>query len=73
MNKVNFHIPEVENMNKVIQERCPKCGGKVLLDKDLHDWYQECIQCGYNGDLQVVTNQAARVNIAGSAAMPVSG
>ncbi len=39
--------------------RCPKCGGKVLIDKDYHGWYEECLQCGYTCDLEVLVEPKA--------------
>lgn len=29
---------------------CPKCKGDVILDKDIHGWYEQCLQCGYLAD-----------------------
>lgn len=38
------------------QKSCPKCGGhNVYLDSDQHGWFEHCLQCGYTGDLEVVT------------------
>lgn len=31
---------------------CPKCKGAVLTDRDVYGWYELCIQCGYQRDLQ---------------------
>jgi hypothetical protein len=25
---------------------CPKCSGDLFIEKDLHGWYRECLQCG---------------------------
>ncbi len=30
---------------------CPKCGGKIMIDKDFHGWYEQCLQCSYMKDL----------------------
>lgn len=30
---------------------CPRCSGDVLVEHDLHGWYEYCIQCGYQRDL----------------------
>ncbi|MFC2032169.1 hypothetical protein ACFLUS_02190 [Chloroflexota bacterium] len=38
------------------QERCPKCGGNLYLDKDHYGWYEECLQCGFTLDLRVIYN-----------------
>ena len=27
------------------QQRCPKCGGNVFVGRDLHGWYEQCLQC----------------------------
>ena len=35
-------------------EGCPKCKGAVALDRDRYGWYEQCLQCGYQRDLQVV-------------------
>ena len=32
---------------------CPRCDGDMFIDKDLYySWYEQCIQCGYSGDLR---------------------
>jgi DNA-directed RNA polymerase subunit M/transcription elongation factor TFIIS len=33
---------------------CPKCGGLLYIDKDMHGWYEECLQCAYMHDLKPV-------------------
>lgn len=30
---------------------CPKCKGDVVLDRDIHGWFEQCIQCGYLHDM----------------------
>ncbi len=31
---------------------CPRCGGDLLIEKDLfYGWYEKCIQCSFNRDL----------------------
>ncbi len=32
---------------------CPRCTGKVQIDRDHWGWYEQCIQCGYMRDLQL--------------------
>jgi hypothetical protein len=32
---------------------CPKCKGRLLLEKDNYGLYQQCLQCGYLHDLQI--------------------
>ena len=32
-------------------DRCPKCKGYVILQKDGYGLYEECLQCGYVHDL----------------------
>jgi len=31
---------------------CPKCKGDILLDRDHYGWYEYCIQCGHNRDME---------------------
>ena len=59
-------------VNGTLRKRCPKCGGKVLLDKDYHGWYQECLQCGYTCDLQVVLEKGAWQEAGRTAALPTA-
>ena len=34
---------------------CPKCKkGDVTLDRDYYGWYEYCIQCGYERDLESI-------------------
>jgi hypothetical protein len=32
-------------------ERCPKCKGYIMLQKDSYGLYEQCLQCGYTHDL----------------------
>jgi len=33
---------------------CPRCGGDVFLDRDVYNWYELCVQCGYIRDLKSI-------------------
>jgi ribosomal protein S27AE len=33
---------------------CPRCGGDILIDKDLDNWYEQCLQCSYRKELEPV-------------------
>ena len=33
-------------------ERCPKCKGHLILEKDNYGVYQQCLQCGYLHDIK---------------------
>lgn len=33
-------------------DSCPKCKGRLLLEKDNYGLYQQCLQCGYLHDLE---------------------
>jgi len=35
----------------VNQKNCPKCRGKLFLDRDAYGWYFTCCLCGYNQDI----------------------
>jgi ribosomal protein S27AE len=30
---------------------CPRCQGRIFLEKDQYGWYELCLQCGYLHDL----------------------
>ncbi len=30
---------------------CPKCGGDMFIDKDIYGWYEKCLQCSHQHDL----------------------
>ena len=34
-------------MSPFQSNKCPKCHGYLYLDKDSHDWFQSCLQCGH--------------------------
>ena len=33
---------------------CPRCGGDLLVDKDLDNWYEQCLQCAWRKELAPV-------------------
>ena len=35
-------------------DRCPKCKGFLMREKDRYGLYEQCMQCGYIHDLQTV-------------------
>ena len=37
-----------------IKKLCPKCRGKLYLDKDHYGWYEHCLQCGLSRDFRLV-------------------
>ena len=39
---------------------CHRCKGNVLVDKDQHGWYEQCLQCGYLRDLKSVVEVARK-------------
>jgi hypothetical protein len=41
-------------------DRCPKCKGYVMLQKDSYGLYEECLQCGYVHDLLTVAEAEQR-------------
>jgi len=30
---------------------CPRCRGYVVLDRDRYGWFEQCLQCGYEHNL----------------------
>jgi hypothetical protein len=43
--------------------RCPKCGGNLYIDKDYHGWYEQCLQCAYMRDLKEIADSKKLVRI----------
>ena len=37
-------------------KRCPRCGGNIYLEEDCFGSYEHCLQCGYDGDTENVTD-----------------
>jgi hypothetical protein len=35
-------------------KQCPKCGGNIYLSSDYYGRYEQCLQCGYTCDLDIV-------------------
>ena len=35
-------------------QNCPRCKGRIYIDRDEHGWFVECITCGYMRDLHKV-------------------
>ena len=33
---------------------CPRCGGDVFLDRDMENWYEQCLQCSYRHELKSI-------------------
>ena len=41
---------------------CPKCRGDVMVDKDEHGHYEECLQCGYLSDVGRAVESALKIS-----------
>lgn len=33
-------------------QSCPKCQGKIYIERDLHGWFVQCLMCGFYHDLE---------------------
>ena len=33
---------------------CPRCGGDIFVDRDLDNWYEQCLQCSYRTELKTL-------------------
>lgn len=47
--------------------RCKRCNGALLRDRDEFGWYDECIQCGHTQD---VTSRSGQVLVPLNSANP---
>ncbi len=40
-------------MSKWKLKSCPRCGGDLLIEKDLlYGWHEKCFQCSFSRDLK---------------------
>ena len=43
---------------------CPRCKGDVLLgNEDQYGWYEQCLQCGYQRDLEIMDDMNPVVGV----------
>jgi len=47
------------------QQRCPRCGGNVFVYRDLHGWYEQCLQCSRIWYLDSIVEVRDRVSVTG--------
>ena len=47
-------------MGKLQMARCPRCEGRLFIDRDEDGWYEQCLSCAYRHELKVAA-QPARV------------
>jgi len=40
---------------------CPRCGGDVFIDKRVSNWYEQCLQCGYQRELRDILEFEAQL------------
>jgi len=33
------------------RRQCPKCSGRVFLERDEFGWYEKCLFCGYQKEI----------------------
>ena len=33
---------------------CPRCRGDIFLDQERGKWYEQCLQCGYERELESI-------------------
>lgn len=45
----------------IVNRRCPKCGGNLIIDRDYHGWYEQCLQCAFMHDLGTIYESETRV------------
>jgi len=56
----------VTHMQAYKSKRCPRCGGNIFTDEDTFGHYEQCLQCGYEQQIQKVRKlQTPSTSIAG--------
>jgi len=33
-------------------KNCPRCGGDLFIDRDIDNWYVQCLQCSHRRELE---------------------
>lgn len=41
---------------------CSRCGGDMFIDRDLDNWYEQCLQCSYRVELKHLTDSEKSVS-----------
>ena len=49
-------VEEVNEMPNWKLKGCPKCSGDLFIDRDFNGWYEQCLQCGYLGELKDINS-----------------
>ena len=44
----------IKSVSKWKLKSCPRCGGDLLVEKDLYGWSEKCFQCSFSRDLKEV-------------------
>jgi DNA-directed RNA polymerase subunit M/transcription elongation factor TFIIS len=44
---------------------CPRCNGRLLIKRETHGWYEECVLCGERKDISelVTVNTVGQIKI----------
>ena len=42
-------------------DSCPRCRGDMILNKDHYGWYERCLQCGYEHNLDSIVEAQQQV------------
>jgi hypothetical protein len=50
---------------------CPRCGGNLVIDKDLDGYYKRCIQCSCNIPFDVPDDKEKRLSATRPAKLPI--
>ncbi len=45
-------------------KKCPRCRGDIFIDEDTDRYYEKCLQCGYERELQAVRSVKRAQNTA---------
>lgn len=52
-------------------KQCPKCGGNIYLSSDYYGRYEQCLQCGYTCDLDVISDMPKQAAQSKEKSIPV--
>ncbi len=52
-------------MNKWKLKGCPRCNGDLMAEWIEYNWYESCLQCGYQQELKNITELQKQENKVG--------
>lgn len=56
-------LRESKKKGMLTRKQCPRCGGNIYSSADYYGSYEQCLQCGYTCDLDVVHDHQEQLEL----------